>query len=388
MGFQGKGKGGNLAKRAAMCVASKAILRETVGRWLVMLQQALLQGLLLQIGLQVLMEFQVFFNNPMHLRMFSGRNLSSSLQLGRPPTKLHVFQIIQCFTKVKKLFDLRDHGESAEWSVRVMQFFIGDELEPECEVEVCNIRAIAEEMVEGDEMCPILLDSGADSAVFLEKLGRMGKPAARQTLQLRDAQGGSIPVSDMKDAEIKLLERGAKSSYSKRGLQSAAMSSSPYCLTLQSDEQVFSHTTGRKVPIELQDRNVMVQGWIRVLAGAESSGLDNADALHAVGAELMDEFQRGPVGWQLDQYDLGIGRHHSNHYQDPSLARRGMSGRKFRTALLRDLGEWCVLELCELLDGIIDPSAEFFGYEGSRDVITIMTGAKKSFGDGIRVCFR
>ena len=50
MGFQGKGKGGNLAKRAAMCVASKAILLEIVDRWCAMLQQVLPQGPLLQIG--------------------------------------------------------------------------------------------------------------------------------------------------------------------------------------------------------------------------------------------------------------------------------------------------------------------------------------------------
>ena len=55
-------------------------------------------------------------------------------------------------------------------------------------------------------MCPILLDSGADSAVFPERFGRMGKPASCQALRLRDAQGGDIPVTDMRDVQIELLD--------------------------------------------------------------------------------------------------------------------------------------------------------------------------------------
>ena len=50
---------------------------------------------------------------------------------------------------------------------------------------------------------------------------------------------------------------------------------------------------------------------------------------------------------------------------------------KFRTTLLRDAGEWYVLELCEPLETLIDPSAEIYGYEGSRDLITIITDGEK-----------
>ena len=72
--------------------------------------------------------------------------------------------------------------------------------------------------------------------------------------------------------------------------------------SLRSDEQVLSHTTGLKVPIELQNRSVMVQGWIRVLAEApESDSVDSANVIHAVKAELMDELHRGQIGWNLDQ---------------------------------------------------------------------------------------
>ena len=141
------------------------------------------------------------------------QNVQQSQPQQQPPTQQATYRVARVSensifhgSQEQFGFDLRDHSESAEMSVRVMQFFIGDELEPECEVEVCNLRAIAEEMLEGDEMCPILLDSGADSAVFLERFGRMSNPAACQALQLRDAQGGDIPVSDMRDVQVGLLD--------------------------------------------------------------------------------------------------------------------------------------------------------------------------------------
>ena len=48
-----------------------------------------------------------------------------------------------------------------------------------------------------------------------------------------------------------------------------------------------------------------------------------------------------------------------------------------RTTLLRDHGEWFVLELGEPLESLLDPSAEFYGYAGSRDTLTIITEGEK-----------
>ena len=61
--------------------------------------------------------------------------------------------------------------------------------------------------------------------------------------------------------------------------------------------------------------------------------------IFAVGAEVTDDLPMGPVGWQLDRFDVGVGRHYSDHYQDPVLIRPGMTGPKFRTTLLKDAGE-------------------------------------------------
>eukprot|EP00435_Cladocopium_sp_Y103_P028972 s2794_g7.t1 len=54
-----------------------------------------------------------------------------------------------------------------------------------------------------------------------------------------------------------------------------------------------------------------------------------------------------------------------------------MQGNLFRTTRLRDHGEWYVLELCEALDSLVDLGAEIYGYEGPRDLLTVITDSEK-----------
>ena len=54
-----------------------------------------------------------------------------------------------------------------------------------------------------------------------------------------------------------------------------------------------------------------------------------------------------------------------------------MAGSKFRTTLVRDGGQWLVMELCEPMETLIDLSSEFHGFNGSdRYVLTIITDAE------------
>ena len=51
-----------------------------------------------------------------------------------------------------------------------------------------------------------------------------------------------------------------------------------------------------------------------------------------------------------------------------------MSGFKYMTTLVKgDDGNWYVLELCKPLHSLIDMTAEFYGYEGAREVLTFIT---------------
>eukprot|EP00435_Cladocopium_sp_Y103_P064777 s275_g26.t1 len=94
---------------------------------------------------------------------------------------------------------------------------------------------------------------------------------------------------------------------------------------IQSEEQVLILTTGLRVPIELQKRSVMVRDELFPEASHADSG-EGSHGVCAVHAEVADDLRRGPVRWQLDRFDLGVGRHCSDRFQELLLARAGMSG--------------------------------------------------------------
>ena len=66
-------------------------------------------------------------------------------------------------------------------------------------------------------------------------------------------------------------------------------------------------------------------------------------------------------------------------------ASEALTGRKFRATLIRSARQWYPLELCESLKTLIDPSAEFYGFEGSWDLITIIADRERSVCDGFRL---
>lgn len=96
-----------------------------------------------------------------------------------------------------------------------------------------------------------------------------------------------------------------------------------------------------------------------------------------VRADATADLRLGPSRWQLGSENLGVGRHHTDYFQDPTFFGPDMRCQRFRTTLLRDQGIWYVMELCEPLDSLIDLTAPFYGYEGPRDTLTIITDSEK-----------
>ena len=157
----------------------------------------------------------------------------------------------------------------------------------------------------------------------------MGTSASCQPVKLHDAQGTEIPILDFRDIEVQLLdETGRLVMIRERVAISECVNQPILCFgklmqngwSIQSDEQVLSHKTGLKVPIELQNRSIMVNGWTRVLK--QTTPEETHACSHgvlAVRAEVMDYLSKGPVGWQLDRFDVGVGRHFSDHFQGSKL---------------------------------------------------------------------
>ena len=102
---------------------------------------------------------------------------------------------------------------------------------------------------------------------------------------------------------------------------------------IDGNQQMLVHTSaGAAIPLELQHKSMVVHGSIRVL----SEQCAPAENFHvrAIQADVNADVVNGSVGWQLDERGCGIGRHFSDHYQDPLLVKLDISGRFFRTTLV------------------------------------------------------
>jgi hypothetical protein len=98
-------------------------------------------------------------------------------------------------------------------------------------------------------------------------------------------------------------------------------------------QQALTHMAGAHIPTELQNKSMVVQGEIRMLREEFSS---SAGGFHvrALQADVMDFIVQGTVGWELDDFGSGIGRHFADRFEDPTLIRPGVSGPLFRTTLI------------------------------------------------------
>ena len=294
------------------------------------------------------------------------------------------------------VFDLRQAPISpcSSKSVRVFQqFFIGDDVEHARFHG--DVRVLVEEVSDWDdgELKSILLDSGADAAVFPKEYATAGMASNMPDLQLHDAQGRQIPVMGMRDVEVHLTDETGRQVVLR---EHVAISSSVHQPILcfgrlmengwgvNASEQNLVHATGVKIPIELQNKSMVVKGSIRAISCDEGSGEHPGQAsvmVRAVKATVRDDVLHGHVGWSLDETGLGIGRHFAETYQDPTLVCPAMQGVRNRTTLIKgDDGFWYVVELCEPLQSLIDMSAEFYGYSGAREVLTFVTEGEKSPG--------
>ena len=305
-------------------------------------------------------------------------------------TQFRVSRISESVETNSFVCDLRDSPlsspKSFSGSVRAMHFYIGDDTEDH--LQEGEIRTIISELPsDAGEMCNILLDSGADAAVFPMQFAACGMDACETSAKLHDAQGQVIPVQSMRDVEITLMDETGKLVLLRERVAVSPHVSQPilcYGRLLQagwgmdSREQALVHEAGVKVPIDLQNMSLTVKGWIRVISSDDVEPAHSPQALvRAVRADVTPLMRMGPMGWNLDSTNCGIGRHHSDHFQDPTLIRPDMSGKMYRTTLIRDKGEWYVLELCELLETLVDLNAEIYGYDGPRDIITVITDSEK-----------
>ena len=226
------------------------------------------------------------------------------------------------------VFDLRQDpiSPSNSASVRVVQqFYIGDSCEQH--VSLGNVRVVVEEVDEGfsDEVQNILIDSGADAAVVPERFATSGMASSRPDLFLHDAQGRQIPVLGMRDIEVHLMDETGRKVVLRESVAVSAHVQQPilcYGRLMQSGwgvdagEQSLVHSTGVRIPLELQHQSIVVKGSIRAISSdGDSKDVQDAEqhevpgSVCAVKATVRPDVVRGPIGWHLDDNGLAWKTH-------------------------------------------------------------------------------
>lgn len=90
------------------------------------------------------------------------------------------------------VFDLRACYNGGG-SVCTVHYFIGDKDNVSTSF-AGDVRAIIDDVTDGDDLHAVVLDSGADASVLLAKMINAGLPAEGESNRLCDAQGRPIPL--------------------------------------------------------------------------------------------------------------------------------------------------------------------------------------------------
>ena len=102
------------------------------------------------------------------------------------------------------IFDLRnDEPNTTGQCINAIQFYIGDSEDEEMDqtpcVEIRMARQEGSEEERDEEKAGILIDSGADAAVFPARWAAAGEEVFGHHHRLQDAQGSHIPTSGVRD---------------------------------------------------------------------------------------------------------------------------------------------------------------------------------------------
>ena len=214
----------------------------------------------------------------------------------------------------------------------------------EFDVEACHsVRTMLESVHENTQMHSILLDSGADASVFPACMAELGVPSGEMQTCLKDARGKQIPLHGMRDVELHLMDMQGRAIILKETVALSNQISQPiFCFghllengwSINGIEQTLTHGSGISIPIELQNKSMSVRGWVRMMR--DEPEVLEPFSIRAVPAEVFNELSDMRIGWNLSPDGVGSGKHFASCYQDPTFACPTMSGRKFRTTLIKD----------------------------------------------------
>ena len=222
----------------------------------------------------------------------------------------------------------------------------------------------------------IVLDSGSDATVLPVSLMDAGVSTRDRSSELRDAQGNTIHVDDVRDICfdvttidgqcITIKDRAHFSSAVDKPLISyGKLLKRGWGILPNQDGDFLVHKSGHKVQLGFKQNSIMMQGCVRVL-----------EEVRYLSVDIPGSWQKLGVGW----YDLPNGTplcmSHARHYVDVT---RSVLLHEFpyRTTLAwHETEGWHMLELCMKVFYMKDPAKPIAG--GYKKLLTIMSKVSTS----------
>ena len=284
------------------------------------------------------------------------------------------------------VFDLRPQGSAMrspdQGGVRVVHFYIGDD-DDEWGCDDVRVTQEPSRCWDEEDLTPILIDSGADSAVFPLAWSMAGHPVEGYQRMLQDAQGRRIPTQGVRDVEVHLTDiQGRPVVLKERVMLSNVVTQPILCFghlleqgwSISAVDNTLVHTSNLRIPLELQNKSVVVSGRIRVLR-------EECSSVRMMKAVLNESLLRLPHGWSNTSLGFMVGLHIDDKLQDPSLVYPFLTTGKRTTLIEKSPGNWELVEFCEDLQrlSILDsPLDGLVQGNGNKTIITILTQGDES----------
>ena len=328
--------------------------------------------------------------------------------MGTPPSTLpEAFEVCTSeeeeielqWCRVVQEFSLTE-GELPEGDVRVDGWQAWREidfLESDSDVQV---RMVQETLGYEDEW--VILDSGADLSLLPQRLRSRGKPIAVPNLQVSDAQGGSLPIRDMRRVVLsadwsdlsgvmiqedfavtnvksillslgKLLKKGW---HLEKISQDNANNSNNQNQTSQATMQLTSPCGNYGIPVFYRRNSLAIRCQV-----CEVQAEDQEAKVCEIYVELPEDVVRvEPEEWSVLEGDRVYGpvfrKSSTQKYLNPSY---WMQAWPYRATLIRKKGEgnrWMLVELCDKMSDLLDPFGKIPQAKEPVESITLLRVVK------------
>ena len=253
---------------------------------------------------------------------------------------------------------------------------------------VCAVQSLDTVPSEA-EMTDVILDSGADVSCLPLSYGQYGSSHGSASLGLRDAQGESLAVQDLREVSFIVHDETGEPVIWKEVCAIAPVTQPLLCKgklmrsgwwPKREPYMCMEHESGVKVPMSFRGNSLCVRASIFRVGGQEvTPPPPENNHVRFVQAQVDASRAEATYGWQMTEQGQMLYRGRGKHFVDPSLV-APVGCWPCRTTLVKPCRtgqtEWLLLEFCRAWGELGDPVAEL--PNGECEIICMLSSGHEA----------